>query len=139
MNSCIRVRQISWFIIEYLVVIQQVLLLYKHKPNIFLSKYHFSMSLFLFIITNCYVDQYESRNRVPVILPQLYFLLESWNVEISREWNLLNKYLPVLGDLFLDVKVSYSKANKVRGHLLIQYTILEIGLLIVLIIRTLLL
>ena len=41
-------------------------------------------------------------------------------------------------DLFFVAEVSYSKVNKVRGHLLSQYAILEIGLLIALITSTLL-
>ena len=31
-------------------------------------------------------------------------------------------------DLILNAKVSYAKVNKVRGHLLSQYVVLEIGL-----------
>ena len=40
-------------------------------------------------------------------------------------------------DQCFDAKVSYSKVNKVRGHLLSKHAILEIGLFIVLIIGTL--
>ena len=36
----------------------------------------FPISLFLFILTNCYVDQCD-RDRLPFIMSQLYFLLKS--------------------------------------------------------------
>ena len=58
--------------------------------------------------------------------------------EISRDGNPLNNYLSVQRDLFFDAKVSCSKVNKVRGHLLSKHAILDIGLLIVLIKRALL-
>ena len=58
--------------------------------------------------------------------------------EISRERNPLNNYLSIQEDLFFDTKVSYSKVNKVQGHLLNKHVILEIGLLITLVIGTLL-
>ena len=58
--------------------------------------------------------------------------------EISLEENPLNNYLSVQEDLFFVAEVSYSKVNKVRGHLLSQHAILEIGLLIALITSTLL-
>ena len=58
--------------------------------------------------------------------------------EISRERNPLNNYLSVQGDLLFGTKVSCSKVNKVRGHLLNKHAILEIGLLVVLAIGTLL-
>ena len=51
--------------------------------------------------------------------------------EINLEGNPLNNYISVKQDLFFDGKISYIKVNKVRGHLLSQYTMLEIGLLIV--------
>ena len=70
-------------------------------------------------------------------MSQLYFLSESLK-EISREGNPLNDYLSVQEDLFFDAKVSYSKVNKARGHLLSQYAILEIDLLIAVIIKMLL-
>ena len=66
-------------------------------------------------------------------MSQLYFLSESLK-EISREGNPLNDYLSVQED----AKVSYSKVNKARGHLLSQYAILEIDLLIAVIIKMLL-
>ena len=50
-------------------------------------------------------------------MSQLYFFLE-YLKEISREEKPLNSYLSVQEDLFLDVKISYIKVNKVRGHLL---------------------
>ena len=50
-------------------------------------------------------------------MSQLYFLLE-YLKEISREEKPLNSYLSMQEDLFPDVKLSYSKVNKVRGHLL---------------------
>ena len=51
--------------------------------------------------------------------------------EINLEGNPLNNYISVKQDLFFDGKIPYIKVNKVRGHLLSQYTMLEIGLLIV--------
>ena len=58
--------------------------------------------------------------------------------EMSREGDLLNNYLSVHEDLFFNAKVSDSKVNEVRDHLLSKHALLEVGLLIVLIIRTLL-
>ena len=72
-----RIRQLNSFLIKHLVVFQLVLLLYKEKTYIWRQNFTFPLLLYLFIIASCYVDQYEPRNRVPLIMmSQLYFMLE---------------------------------------------------------------
>ena len=113
------------------------MLLYKEKNLHFFSKFHFSYFSFPFhccqlLCRPVWASKQGSTYNFLVL--RLVGILK----EISLEENPLNNYLSVQEDLFFDAKVSYSKVNKVRGHLLSQYAILEIGLLIALITSTLL-
>ena len=47
------------------------------KLTFFSKNFTSPISVFLFIVASCYVDQCEPRNRVPLIISQFYVLLES--------------------------------------------------------------
>ena len=104
------------------------------KSSTFMEKFFLwnqrKISLFLFLFS-CLL--------LPIAIYNVWTLLVVGILKkISRDGNPLSNYLSVQENLLFDAKVSYSKVNKVRGHLLSKQAILEIGLIIVLITTTLL-